>query len=189
MNGFTCPVILIASVPSLRHPDSRMSGVRHSRQRCRVVTDVSTWIGAHDKRNCSFGRSSMNPRRPVIAGAKLSCTFGIGDAVLTPTPIPPMDAPGGIHLATVMDCVPLVNIPAFPLCNAKTNPTVIMATAAAFGTPTPAACSPVIEDTWHPPSILIAKGGVPALTPLSTCRCKYFGIIRITDPGQGPFET
>jgi hypothetical protein len=89
----------------------------------------------------------------------------------------------GRPAATIMDHVPVTNIPTFGMCMAPTNPAVIAATAAALGTPTPAPCVPVLPAPWVPGSPTVTIGGMPALNNTSKCTCTWLGVITITVPG------
>jgi len=88
----------------------------------------------------------------------------------------------GAPAATIMDFVPITNIPPFPMCSAPLNPTVIAATAAKSGVATPAACLPVTVP-WVPGSPTVYIDNVPALSSTSTCMCLYLGVIKVTVAG------
>jgi hypothetical protein len=79
----------------------------------------------------------------VNSSGTLTCSFGSTPASLIVLPVNRTNAEG-TPAATIMDNVPLTNIPSFGVCMAPTNPVVIAATSAASGTPTPAPCVPVI---------------------------------------------
>jgi hypothetical protein len=88
----------------------------------------------------------------------------------------------GPPAANIMDNVPMVNILPFGSCISPLNPSVASATAAAYGVPTPAGCTPTGISPWTPgaPNVLIAN--VPALDNISTCTCAFGGQIMIVDP-------
>lgn len=119
---------------------------------------------------------------PVVMGASLMCTFGMAPSsmvVARPTVLVE-----GRPAATIMDMVPMTNVPPFAMCQSLANPTVAAATAAALGVLTPMPCTPVIVAPWVPvaPTTLIAN--MPALAAGSTAQCAYGGVISITMPGS-----
>jgi len=122
----------------------------------------------------------------VVGGAAIACTFGAAPAVLVPTPgtVMASDMPA----CTIMDFVPMDNIPTFGMCITESNPEVAAATAAALGVLTPMPCIPVTADPWAPgaPNVLI--GDMPALTEDSMCTCMWGGEISITFAGQVTVE-
>jgi len=121
---------------------------------------------------------------PLVAtGAQMMCSFGVAPAPLTAIPKgPPLTS--GPPTATIMDNIPIANIPPFGMCSSPTNPSVIAATAAAAGVLTPMPCIPVIPAPWTPGSPTVTVGGVPALNATSKCMCAWTGVISITSPGQ-----
>jgi Domain of unknown function (DUF4280) len=120
-------------------------------------------------------------KKLVVLGAKLKCTQGLapGSLVVLPGIATADDKP----LATVDDFVPLVNIQAFGMCQAPSNPQVAAATAAAMGVLTPQPCIPVVAAPWSPGSSISEYSGKAALTDDSTCNCMWSGQISITDSG------
>jgi uncharacterized Zn-binding protein involved in type VI secretion len=119
----------------------------------------------------------------VVSGAMLACTFGVAPAPLVATSAPTV-AVGGVPAATIMDFVPMENIPTFAMCMSLANPEVASATSAALGVLTPQPCIPVTTGPWAPGSPTVLVGGSPALTADSMCMCMWAGQISITDPGQ-----
>ncbi|MFY0567112.1 DUF4280 domain-containing protein [Archangium lansingense] len=118
----------------------------------------------------------------VVMGALLTCSFGAAPSTLV---VPPTNKVlATTPAANIMDHKPMANIPSFGMCQAKSNPAVIAATAAALGVPTPAPCTPVTVDPWSPgcPKVLI--GNMAALESNSTCKCKWGGVIKVVKPGQ-----
>lgn len=119
----------------------------------------------------------------VTNGAMLTCSFSV-----PPVPAPLTVLPANRVLvenqpaATVMDHVPMVNIPSFGLCMAPTNPQVIANTAAAMGVPTPAPCLPMTAAPWIPGSPTVLVGPFPALNPESKCLCNWLGVITVIVP-------
>ena len=91
--------------------------------------------------------------------------------------------------ATIMDFVPLLNIPSFGLCTSIVNPEVAAATAAALGVLTPMPCLPVTMTPWIPGGPTVLLEGMPALVEGSMCLCDWLGVIEIDEPGQETVET
>lgn len=116
-------------------------------------------------------------------GAMLKCSFGAAPASLIVLPARMVMA-GYVPAATIMDHVPMVNIPPFGMCSAPSNPAVIAATTAAAGVITPAPCVPVIPAPWLPGSPTVLIGNIPALNDTSKCLCTWAGVITIASPGQ-----
>ena len=119
----------------------------------------------------------------VATGATLQCSFGMAPSTLNVLPTNRTLA-GGPPLATIMDNIPLVNIPPFGMCTSLANPMVAAATAAALGVLTPMPCIPVPAGPWAPGSPTVICGTAPALTDSSLCMCAYAGVIRVLVPGQ-----
>jgi hypothetical protein len=111
----------------------------------------------------------------------MTCTFGMAPSVLSVLPMNKTMA--GAPAATIMDCVPMTNIPPFVMCMSIANPTVAAATAAALGVLTPMPCIPVTMP-WVVGSPTCLIGGMPALNNTSTCMCAWGGVIQIGFPGQ-----
>jgi hypothetical protein len=118
----------------------------------------------------------------VDNGAVIMCTMGIGPGTLVVLPAAQVLAEGQ-PAATIMDYVPMTNIPPFPLCQAPANPTVIAATAAKLGVFSPAACVPATAAPWTPGASTVMIGNKPALDNASTCMCMYGGTISISYAG------
>ena len=120
----------------------------------------------------------------VVMGATMTCSFGTAPSSLIVIPKGPPVFATRPFAATIMDYIPIANIPPFGMCSAPTNPMVISATAAASGVFTPMPCVPVIPAPWVPgsPTIFINKN--IALNATSKCMCTWLGVIQITNPGQ-----
>ncbi len=118
----------------------------------------------------------------VVATAMMKCSMGVAPGSLIV--IRPKVMADKKPAANIMDYKPMVNVPTFGMCNAKPNPAVIAATAAALGTPTPAPCVPMTTAPWAPgkPKVLIEKQ--PALDDGSKLMCNWTGVIEITSAGQ-----
>jgi hypothetical protein len=123
----------------------------------------------------------------VSLGAVLSCNFGT-------EPMPMIVPPGTVleeamPAATIMDFVPLENIPSFGMCTSLANPEVAAATAANFGELTPMPCVPVTTAPWFPGAPGVLLEGTPALCTGSMCHCDWLGEITIDEPGQETAST
>ena len=118
----------------------------------------------------------------VVMGATIQCSFGTAPASLV---VPPTNrtVAEGAPAATIMDNLPIGNIPPFALCTSPANPTVAAATAAALGVLTPQPCLPVIPAPWTPGSPTVLIGGMPALNQTSQCLCAWAGVITVSQPG------
>ena len=118
----------------------------------------------------------------VVAGAMMTCSFGVAPAALAVLPANKVTA--GSPAANIMDHVPLENIPTFGMCNSPSNPEVAAATAAALGVLTPMPCVPATAAPWAPGSATVQIGDQPALTDACKCTCNWGGAITITFAGQ-----
>lgn len=118
----------------------------------------------------------------AVCGADCKCSFGMTPTKLIILPKLPIFA-CMLPIGSIVDCLPIINIPTFGMCKSPTNPAVIAATAAAFGTPTPAPCVPVTTP-WIPtkPGVILPIG--PALQSDNICMCSWAGVISISSPGQ-----
>lgn len=112
----------------------------------------------------------------------MTCSFGVAPSALLVTPENQMLV--GTPAATIMDNIPMKNIPPFGMCTSIANPTVAAATSAAMGVLTPMPCVPVIPAPWVPGSPTILIAGKPALHDACKCMCAWAGVIQFTAPGQ-----
>lgn len=119
----------------------------------------------------------------VCMSAQLKCSMGVAPSALL-VPIPHMALTDNKLAANIMDHKPFVNVMPFGMCNAKANPAVIAATAAAAGTPTPAPCVPVTPSPWVTGSPTVMLDNQPALNKSSTLQCVWLGTITIESEGQ-----
>ncbi|SAK74830.1 hypothetical protein AWB79_04413 [Caballeronia hypogeia] len=117
----------------------------------------------------------------VSMGATLQCSFGMTPSTLVVLPVNRVRCEGSIA-ANIMDHVPLVNIMPFGMCTSQANPEVAAATAAAFGTPTPAPCVPATVEPWTPGALTVLLGNQPSLDNVSTCLCTWGGVVTIANP-------
>ena len=120
----------------------------------------------------------------VVTGAILQCSFGVTPSALIVIPMGLPVMSGGIFAATIMDFVPIANIPPFGMCSSLANPMVIAATAAALGVLTPMPCIPVTVAPWVPGSPTVIINNFPALNNSSKCICSWGGVISINFAGQ-----
>ncbi len=118
----------------------------------------------------------------VVNGAMMQCSFGVAPSSLVV--LPKEGVLADMPAATIMDKIPMMNVPPFGMCNSPANPQVAAATAAALGVLTPMPCLPVIAGPWAPGSLSVIIGTFPALTDKSVCMCNWGGVIKINVPGQ-----
>ncbi len=119
---------------------------------------------------------------PVVTGATIMCTMGMGTGTVTATAQAVVTYEGKMA-ATTMDVTPMVNVGACGMCTSMGNPAVASATAAAMGVLTPQPCTPVPAGSWLG-SAAPTVGGQPSLTNDATLTCSYGGTIKIVNPGQ-----
>src|SRR4029077_631265 len=86
--------------------------------------------------------------------------------------------------ASIMDHLPIVNVPPLGMCISLQNPTVAAATTAALGVLTPMPCVPVTPAPWVAGAPTVLIGNMPALNNTSKLMCAYGGVIQIVNPGQ-----
>jgi hypothetical protein len=86
--------------------------------------------------------------------------------------------------ATIMDNIPLANIPSFAMCMSPANPEVAAATAAAMGVLTPMPCIPMTIAPWAPGSPNVTLADIPALDQADTLMCDWGGEITVVEAGQ-----
>lgn len=119
----------------------------------------------------------------VCMGATMQCTFGAAPSTLVVIPKLPVTVPA-MPVATVMDHLPIANIPPFGMCMSPANPLVAAATAAALGVLTPMPCVPATAAPWAPGSPTVLLGGMPVLDQTSKAICNWGGVINVLSPGQ-----
>ncbi len=120
----------------------------------------------------------------LTTGCMLTCSFGMAPGVFQALEIPGKPVVTGMTVATMVEIIPLENIPDFVMCTSEANPEVIAATAAALGVLTPMPCVPVVVDPWDPPSTLAGYDGLPLATVASTCLCLWGGEIAVDLPSE-----
>jgi hypothetical protein len=119
----------------------------------------------------------------VTTGAMLQCSFGAAPSTLQVLPVSRVMA-GNVPAATIMDHIPLANIPPFGMCTSIANPTVAAATTAALGVLTPMPCVPATPAPWVPGAPTVVIGGIPSLDNTCKLMCLWAGVIQIVSPGQ-----
>ena len=119
----------------------------------------------------------------VTSKATMKCSCGDRQAKLTVYPDRTMfltEKP----MANISDHISLYNIAPFGRCHTTRYPATGAATAANHGRLTPMPCIPGTVTEWiNGKNDYIIKGK-PALLKSSYCRCKWGGVITITDDGQ-----
>ena len=122
----------------------------------------------------------------VCAGATMQCSFGAAPSTLVV--LPAKRVLTATPSATIMEHVPIVNVPPFGLCSSLANPTVAAATAAALGALTPMPCVPATSAPWVPGTPTVLIGDVPALNDSSKLMCNWGGVIQISFAGQATVQ-
>src|SRR5664279_3554738 len=94
----------------------------------------------------------------VVNGAQMMCSFGTTPSSLVVLPVNRVNS-SNQPAATIMDHIPMTNIPPFGMCMTPSNPQVAAATSAALGVLTPQPCIPVTSAPWTPgaPTVQIAN--------------------------------
>ncbi len=113
---------------------------------------------------------------PVCGGAKMSCSCGIGESVLY---VKEKGAGSSREqsLATIDDCLPLVNIPPFSSCTAAANPQ-----AANPSGQKP--CTPRFSQPWSDEIDFVTLHGTALLEQQARLACDYGGTVRLIDAAQ-----
>ncbi len=119
----------------------------------------------------------------VCMGAMMQCSFGLAPSSLVVLPKNLVQT-NMVPDANIMDHIPLVNIMPFGMCTAPTNPTVIAATAAALGVPTPMPCIPATPAPWIPGAPTVNLAFFPTLDDTSKLMCTWAGVITFVTPGE-----
>lgn len=119
----------------------------------------------------------------VCSGATLRCSFGDNTSKLSVYPNRRVYLTGQ-PMANISDHTTMYNIHPFGKCHTTTYPSTGSATAANHGTLTPMPCVPGTDTKWMQGKNDYIIKGDPALLKTSFCRCRWGGIITITDDGQ-----
>lgn len=119
----------------------------------------------------------------VTSKATLKCSFGDKTSKLTVYPDRTVELTTK-PTANISDHISMYNIAPFGKCHTTCYPPTGSATAANHGHLTPMPCVPGTDTNWiNGKDDYIIKGN-PALLKSSYCRCKWGGVITITDDGQ-----
>jgi hypothetical protein len=119
----------------------------------------------------------------TVMTAQLRCSMGVTSSQLVVTPVN-RTLINDHYAANIMDHIPLTNIQPFGMCACPANPTVIAATAAKGGVPTPMPCIPATSSPWQPGALNVLLNQPRWLDNTSTCRCDWGGVVTIEHPGQ-----
>ena len=105
-------------------------------------------------------------------GNCMFCSFGVGMSVLNVIPKGPLVMQNNKLVATIMDNIPVANIPPFGACSSPMNPAVV----AAGGVPQP--CTPMTTSSWvNIKPCTVSVNNVQALEVGGKLICSYGGII------------
>lgn len=132
-----------------------------------------------DQQEESSGKSDSY----VCSGATMRCTFGDKKAKLTVYPDRTVFLTGQ-PMANISDHISLYNIAGFGKCHTTRYPATGSATAANHGRLTPMPCVPGTNTEWKSGKDDYLIKGDAALLKSSYCKCRWGGVITITDDGQ-----
>jgi hypothetical protein len=118
----------------------------------------------------------------ICMGAQMECSFGAAPSALVVLPVNRVLT--GTPAATIMDNIPMENVPSFGMCMSIANPEVASETAAALGVLTPAPCIPALPAPWVVGAPTVQIANFPALDNASKLMCMWGGVIQIVSPGQ-----
>ncbi len=119
----------------------------------------------------------------VTSKATLRCSCGDRTAKITVYPDRTVELTEK-PTANISDHISMYNIAPFGKCHTTNYPLTGAATAANHGRLTPMPCVPGTDSDWINGKDDYIIKGKPALLKSSYCRCKWGGIITITDDGQ-----
>jgi hypothetical protein len=120
----------------------------------------------------------------LTCGSMLACNMGAAPAPLVVPPLPGKPLVDGMPVASILDMIPLSNIPTFGMCKSMLNPEVQLATIAAQGTLTPMPCVPLTVAPWVPGSMAASADALQLATKASICACAWGGEISVEVPEQ-----
>lgn len=118
----------------------------------------------------------------VCMSAKLKCSFGSGPKDMVVLPIGMTMNANTNPIATQMDFVPFLNIPAFGQCTSPANP-MNWKMAGPVPVFVPSSCIPVPVMPWSPVAKKLKIGGFPAMLETSKTMCVWAGSITVDKPG------
>jgi len=113
----------------------------------------------------------------VVQGATIMCSFGTVPQMLTVTS-QFIASINYMPVATIMDFIPVVNIPPFGKCIAMMVATVGVAAVL------PVPCVPAITSPWTPGSLISKINMLPVLNQPAMCNCALGGVVTVVLPGQ-----
>ena len=143
------------------------------------ATDKGNQGSEQDQQEESSGKSDSY----VCSGATMRCTFGDKKAKLTVYPDRTVFLTGQ-PMANISDHISLYNIAGFGKCHTTRYPATGSATAANHGRLTPMPCVPGTNTEWESGKDDYLIKGDAALLKSSYCKCRWGGVITITDDGQ-----
>jgi hypothetical protein len=120
----------------------------------------------------------------LTCGSMLACNMGAAPAPLIVPPMPGKPLVANMPVASILDMVPLDNIPTFGMCKSLANPVVQAATLAAQGVLTPMPCVPMTVAPWVPGTIGATAEALQLATKDSICVCSWGGEISVEAPEQ-----
>ena len=118
----------------------------------------------------------------VNSGAKIKCSFGSSQGLLTV--LPNSTSLAGGAMATIMDNKSMMNIKPCGMCRSLVNPQVAAATSAAMGVLTPMPCIPNTPGPWLMGKSDFKVKNKPVLMDNARLMCSYGGIITIASVGK-----
>jgi len=118
----------------------------------------------------------------VCMGAKLKCSFGSGPKDMMVLPIAMVMNATINSLATQMDFIAMLNIPAFGNCTSPANP-MNWKMAGPVPVFVPSSCIPIPVMPWDPVAKKMKIGGNPAMLETSKTMCVWAGSITVDKPG------
>lgn len=118
----------------------------------------------------------------VCMGAKLKCSFGSGPKDMLVLPIGMTLTATTKPIATSMDFIPMLNVPAFGNCTSPANPMnwKMVGPVPVF---IPSSCIPLPLMPWSPVAKKLKIGGNPAMLETSKTMCIWVGSITVDNPG------
>lgn len=113
---------------------------------------------------------------PVCSGATLRCSCGLGESILYVVE-KGFGCKREHSLATIDDCLPLVNIPPFTSCTAEGNPQAVNPSGQK-------PCVPRFSSAWSDEVDFVKLLDTALLEQSATLACDYGGTVTILDAAQ-----